>query len=147
MGKWQSVCERLTDPVRKYRGLVRHPWDLGTMSPALAEGTRIPPPTLAEKIAARRGPALTEALRGLHNPDWEEAFTHYADLMTTRYISDSGPDADPTWRTLRGLVARAALEMDLVPIRGRAEAGEIAAWQWTPHQSDQTDGRGRGPSR
>ncbi len=147
MGKWEAVCGRLTDTDTRHGDLIRHPWDLGTMSEELAARAQHPSLALSEMIEERCNPDLTDALRKLHDPYWEAAFDAYAPRMATRPISDSNPAADPTWRPLRWLVAQVALDMNLVPDRDRAEVGEMAAGQWRPRQPDQTRERGRGPSR
>ncbi len=148
MGKWQALCARLPGRARDNPALVRHPGDLAAMEATLTGVAQYPSPALAEMIAELRGPALTEALRELHHPFWQAAFTDYADLMGTRPISDSLRQyADPTWPTVRALVAQVALKMDLVPIRDRDEVEEMFAGRWTPHQSGQASRRRRGPSR
>ncbi len=147
MGKWQAVRERLPGFAVINAPLIRHPWDLGTMTRALTRTAQQPSPALAKMIEKRRDIALTLALRDLHDPDWEKAYADYARRMATRAISDIRPDAEPTWPTLRKRVAGVALDMGLVPIQHRAEVRKMAAGQWSPHQPDQTRGRGRGPSR
>ncbi len=145
MEKWQAVCERLPGRALDDPALVRHPWDLGTMTATLTGVVQYPGPDLTEMIAACRGPALTAGLRELHDPHWQDAFSDYADLMGTRPISDSLRQyADPTWPTLRRWVARVALNMDLVPDRDRVEVEEMSAGRWTPRQPGQ---RRRLPSR
>ncbi len=148
MGKWQALCERLPGRPRDNPALVRHPWDLATMEATLTGVAQYSSPDLAEMIGECRVPALTAALRELHDPYWENAFNDYADLMGTRPISDSLRQyADPTWLTVRALVAQVALNMDLVPSRDRDEVEEMFAGRWAPHQSGQTSERRRGPSR
>ena len=148
MGKWQALRERLPGRPRDNPALVRHTWDLAAIRSTLTLVNRIPPPALAEMIGECRGPALTAALRELHDPYWQDAFTDYADLMGARPISDSLRQyADPTWPTLRRWSARVALNMDLVPSRDRDEVEEMSAGRWTPHQPGQTRGGRRDPSR
>ncbi len=148
MGKWQAVCERIPGRAVLNPALIRHPWDLGAMTTMLSAAARVPALDLAEMIAERRGPAITAALRELHDPGWEDAFADYSDLMATRPIADDFFQyADPTWPTLIGRVAQVALNMDLVPGRDRDEAEEMAVRRWTPRQPGRTRERGRGHSR
>ncbi len=148
MGKWQAVCARLPGRARSHSSLIRHPWDLGTMSATLEVGTKTPPPELAEMIGELRGPAVSAGLRGLHDPAWQAAFDDYADAMATRPISDSlYAYADPSWPTVRSDVARAALDMDLVPLPDRLEVLEMAEGRWEPPRPGPRRARSQGPGR
>jgi len=136
MGKWRAVVRRLPGKY-SYPDLVRHPWDLGAMSAILAEAGASPTAALSAMIREQRGEAVTEALRSLHDPAWGQNFAAYAHLMATRPIGDGFFQyADPTWATLRGDVALAALKMDLIPVRDRPEVQQMAEGRWDPNRPD-----------
>ncbi len=148
MGKWQAVCERLPGRARIYPELIRHPWDLGSMSATLEMGASHPAPDLAKMIGERRGPAVSAALRELYDPAWQAAFDDYAHRMATRPISDFLYSyADPPWSTVRSNVALVALDMDLVPVRDRREVLEMVEGRWAPRQPGLPRDRGGGNSR
>ncbi len=148
MGKWQAVCRRLQGRARIHPALIRHPWDLGSMSATLVGIAKSPPPELAEMIMEQRGPDVSAVLRGLHDPDLQAAFDDYADAMATRPIADILYSyADPSWSTVKRHVAQVALDMDLVPLRDRSEVREMALRRLAPTQLGHRRDRGRGPSR
>ncbi len=88
MGKWHAVCDRLPGRARIYPALVRHPWDLGTLSATLSAIAARPAPALAKMIRELRGPKVSAALRELRDPAWGEAFADYAGAMATRPVVD-----------------------------------------------------------
>ena len=137
MGKWNAVSSRLSGRARIYPDLVRHPWDLGTMSATLAEVSESPSAALVAMIQELRGAGVTEALRDLHDPAWGDNFADYAYRMGTRPIADGFFEyADPTWETLRSEVAQAASDMDLIPYHDRSEVQSMAEGRWNPRGRD-----------
>ena len=131
MGKWQGLATRLAGRRRSGSDYCRHPLDLALMSNVLPVAFSHPPQPLADRVAERRGPAVTPVLRELQDPLWEASYEDYISRMGMLPIADGVAFAYPTWKTVHRRLAGLALDMDLVPHGERAEVREMGpgtAW-------------------
>ena len=141
MGKWRGLSMSLAG--RKYTApdYVRHPMDLATMSTPLELAFRFRPKPLADMVADRRGPAVTQALRELHDPIWEANYEIYLDRMGKLPLAEGGADAYPGWKTTLERVSLLALSLNLVPRADRAEVWRMTGLRPPAEEGDREAGR------